>query len=34
MFERAWTFLPRLVGFLITLPLRIFFGMDFDWGIL
>lgn len=32
MFEAVWTFLPRLLGFLITFPLR-FFGMDFDWGI-
>ena len=27
------TFLPRLIMFLVTYPLR-FFGMDFDWGIL
>ncbi len=26
------TFLPRLFGFLVTFPLRIF-GIDFDWGI-
>lgn len=32
MFERIWLFVPRLIGFLITFPLR-FLGMDFDWGI-
>ncbi len=32
MFEAFWTFLPRLIGFLITFPLR-FLGLDFDWGI-
>ena len=26
------TFLPRLIGFLVTFPLRAF-GLDFDWGI-
>ena len=26
------TFLPRLIGFLLTFPLRAF-GLDFDWGI-
>jgi hypothetical protein len=26
------TFLPRLLGFLISFPIRIF-GVDFDWGI-
>lgn len=32
MFEALWLFIPRLVGFLVTFPLR-FFGLDFDWGI-
>ena len=32
-FEQLWTFIPRLIGFLITYPLR-FLGIDFDWGIL
>lgn len=32
MIERIWLFLPRLLGFLLTFPLRIF-GMDFDWGV-
>lgn len=32
-FEALWLFLPRLIGFLITFPLRIVFGVDFDWGI-
>ncbi len=31
-FEELWTYFPRLIGFLITIPLR-FFGIDFDWGI-
>ncbi len=26
------TYFPRLIGFLITFPLRAF-GLDFDWGI-
>jgi len=26
------TFIPRLVLFVITLPLRLF-GIDFDWGM-
>lgn len=26
------TFIPRLIGFLLTFPLRLF-GIDFDWGI-
>lgn len=32
MFEAAWTYLPRLFGFLLTYPLR-WIGFDFDWGI-
>ena len=32
-FEEAWLFIPRLLGFLFTYPLRVF-GYDFDWGIL
>lgn len=32
MFEAAWLYIPRLLGFLITWPLRLF-GIDFDWGI-
>jgi hypothetical protein len=32
-FEEFWTFLPRLIGFFLTYPLRVFFGIDFDWGI-
>ncbi len=32
MFEAIWTFIPRLLGFLITFPLR-WIGLDFDWGI-
>ena len=32
-FAEILTFLPRLIMFLVTYPLR-FFGMDFDWGIL
>jgi hypothetical protein len=32
MFEAVWLFIPRLLGFLITFPLRLF-GLDFDWGI-
>jgi hypothetical protein len=31
--EQFWTFIPRLIGFLLTFPLRVFFGVDFDWGI-
>jgi len=31
--EEMWLFIPRLIGFLLTWPLRLF-GMDFDWGIL
>jgi len=26
------TYLPRLIGFLLTFPLRSL-GLDFDWGI-
>ena len=26
------TFFPRLIGFLVTFPLRLF-GLDFDFGI-
>jgi len=33
-FEEFWTYLPRLVGFVMTYPIRIIFGVDFDWGIL
>ena len=32
-FEEIWLTIPRLIGFLLTYPLR-FFGIDFDWGIL
>ncbi len=32
-FEEFWTYVPRLIGFLLTLPLRWIFGVDFDWGI-
>ncbi len=32
MFEAFWLFIPRLLGFLVTFPLRLF-GVDFDWGI-
>lgn len=32
-FEEFWTFIPRLIGFLLTYPLR-WFGLDFNWGIL
>lgn len=31
-FEALWLFLPRLIGFIVTFPLRLF-GIDFDWGI-
>ncbi len=27
------TYAPRLIGFLLTLPIRWLFGVDFDWGI-
>ena len=27
------TYGPRLIGFLLTLPIRWIFGVDFDWGI-
>jgi len=32
-FEEFITYPIRLLGFLITLPLRRIFGIDFDWGI-
>ena len=32
-FEEFFTYLPRLFGFLVTLPIRWIFGVDFDWGI-
>lgn len=32
-FEAFFTFLPRLLGFLLTYPIRVIFGIDFDWGI-
>ena len=32
MWFEILTFLPRLLGFLISFPIRIF-GVDFDWGI-
>lgn len=32
MFVALLTFVPRLLGFLVTFPLR-FFGFDFNWGI-
>lgn len=31
-FERFWLYIPRLIGFVLTFPLRAF-GVDFDWGI-
>jgi hypothetical protein len=31
-FEEIFLLLPRLIGFLITFPLRLL-GIDFDWGI-
>ena len=31
-FEAWFLYLPRLIGFLITFPLRLL-GFDFDWGI-
>ena len=31
--EEFWLYIPRLIGFLVTYPLRLL-GMDFDWGIL
>jgi hypothetical protein len=31
--EEIFTFLPRLFGFLVTYPIRVIFGVDFDWGI-
>lgn len=31
-FEAFFTYIPRLIGFLFTFPLRAF-GLDFDWGI-
>ena len=32
MWLEILTFFPRLLGFLVTFPIRIF-GVDFDWGI-
>lgn len=32
-FEEIFTYIPRLIGFLLTLPIRWIFGVDFDWGI-
>ena len=32
-FEAIWLYIPRLIGFIVTFPLRLL-GMDFDWGIL
>lgn len=32
-FEAFWTLLPRLIGFMLTYPIRVIFGVDFDWGI-
>lgn len=32
-FEELFTYIPRLIGFLLTYPIRIIFGVDFDWGI-
>lgn len=31
-FFELLTFFPRLIGFIVTFPLRAF-GLDFDWGI-
>jgi hypothetical protein len=31
--EELSTFPWRFIGFVLTLPLRWIFGMDFDWGI-
>jgi len=30
--EELFLFLPRLIGYLITFPLRLL-GIDFDWGV-
>ncbi len=32
-FVALFTYLPRLFGFLLTYPIRVIFGVDFDWGI-
>lgn len=32
-FEALWLLIPRLIGFVITYPLRILFNIDFDWGL-
>lgn len=31
--EELWLYIPRLIGFLVTYPIRVIFGIDFDWGI-
>lgn len=31
-FAEIITYIPRLIGFLLTFPLRAL-GLDFDWGI-
>ena len=32
-FAQFITYPWRLIGFLVTYPIRVIFGVDFDWGI-
>lgn len=32
-FDQLFTSLPLIIAFFLTLPLRLIFGMDFDFGL-